>query len=69
MCLQRNKEGKCRVLSRRFCLFNSAGARPLFHLSPRYPRIIIPSDWLLNHIDKILETEPQDLLSASIIST
>ena len=35
MCLKRKKEGKSKVLSRKFCLLDSGAVWQLFHLSPK----------------------------------
>ena len=48
MCLERKKKGKSKVLSRGFCLLESGAAWQLFHLSPKYPRVIMPSAQILN---------------------
>ena len=40
-----------------FCLFDSGAVWYLLHLSPDFPRSIMPSFRLLNQINKICETE------------
>ena len=53
--LSRKKKGKSKGLPCGFCLFQSGAVWLLFHLSIRYPKIIIPSARLLD------ESEPQEL--------
>ena len=40
-----------------FCLFDPGAVWQLYHLSPKYPRIIMLPAKLLNQINKIWETE------------
>ena len=58
MCLKRKKMGKSKVLSRRFCLFNSGAEECLAkHLRNQYAKIVMFSARFLNRINKIRETE------------
>ena len=51
------KKVKCKILSHRFCLFDSGAMKYLLHLSLKYPRIKMPSARLLNQVNIIFKTE------------
>ena len=62
------KKGKSKVLPRGSYLFESGAFCYSFYLSPKYPRIIVPSARLLNQINKICETKLQTYPSSFAIS-